>query len=102
MLEWEERFEAMLRFKRRFGHCNVPYKTAPFRQLGAWVFNQRIMHRRGILDAEVRARGGRGGGGEGLWWAGVEGREGRGGGAGGVAGREGKDGGRGGGWKGRG
>jgi hypothetical protein len=39
--EWEEWFDALAAFKRRFGHCNVPYRWDENPRLGRWVTNQR-------------------------------------------------------------
>jgi len=38
---WQEWFKDLAAFKRRFGHCNVPYRWPENRALGHWVTNQR-------------------------------------------------------------
>ena len=52
---WEQGFTALLRFKRREGHCHVPifHCEGPYR-LGWWVSTQR--GRRKKLSAERKAR----------------------------------------------
>ena len=43
---FEERYQELLRFKKRHGHCNVPQGTP----LGTWVNRIRIRRRRGTLS----------------------------------------------------
>jgi hypothetical protein len=52
---WEQNFAALLKFKRRQGHCRVPvlYKEGGSK-LGWWVVTQR--RSRGEMSAERRAR----------------------------------------------
>ena len=39
---WEERFDLMKQFKKREGHCNVPYlHKEDGAKLGSWVYTQR-------------------------------------------------------------
>jgi len=52
---WEKQYEELLKFKARFGHCNVPYK-GKLRRLGCWVFNQRILQRKGLLSSSRKRR----------------------------------------------
>ena len=49
---WEQRFAALVAFKAKHGHCNVPstYREDP--SLAAWVFNCRRQRKQGSLDAE--------------------------------------------------
>ena len=54
-LRWEQGFAALLKFKRREGHCRVPilHNEGKIR-LGWWVSTQRV--RRPELSAERKAR----------------------------------------------
>jgi hypothetical protein len=38
---WEEMFAHLVRYKERFGHCNVPAKWPEDQQLRRWIGNQR-------------------------------------------------------------
>jgi len=38
---WEERFQELIQFKRRFGHCDVPAVWAENQPLAEWVRRQR-------------------------------------------------------------
>lgn len=38
---WKLRFSQLVTFKKERGHCNVPQKYSPNRQLAYWVHNQR-------------------------------------------------------------
>jgi len=38
---WEEMFARLVRYKERFGHCNVPAKWPEDQQLRRWIGNQR-------------------------------------------------------------
>jgi hypothetical protein len=51
---WEQRFIELTRYKKRFGHCNVPKDWAENPKLGAWVDNQRT--RKGKLASLRKAR----------------------------------------------
>jgi len=51
---WERNFAALLKFKRRKGHCRVPTTSDGNLELGYWVSTQR--RRRKVLSAERRAR----------------------------------------------
>jgi len=46
---WEKKFQELVEFKTREGHCNVPSK---FKRLGNWLVNQRQLKRRGKLAAQ--------------------------------------------------
>ena len=54
--KWDEQFEALVAFKKKYGHCDVPggFKDDP--ALGSWVSEQRRMHRRGKLTDDRRER----------------------------------------------
>jgi hypothetical protein len=49
---WERKFEEMLAFKRRFGHCGVPARWPGNRSLGRWVDHQRCWRRKGRLSQD--------------------------------------------------
>ena len=40
--KWQKRFQELVEFKRKHGHCNVPAKSAP---LGSWVRTNRARYR---------------------------------------------------------
>lgn len=54
---WEEMFAALVAFKAKHGHCNVPRKWPEHEALGVWVSNQRATQgritpaRKALLDA---------------------------------------------------
>lgn len=43
--QWQERFEDLRQYQRRFGHTNVPSRYEPDRMLGRWVSSQRIQYK---------------------------------------------------------
>ncbi len=47
---WDRMFAALVDYKRKHGHCNVPNKWRGNRQLASWVVNQRS--RRALLGEE--------------------------------------------------
>jgi hypothetical protein len=49
---WETRFQQLLQYRQRFGHCRVPAKWREDLPLGHWVHVQREFKKRGILSAE--------------------------------------------------
>jgi hypothetical protein len=49
---WQKRFSQLVAFRRRHGHCNVPYKSAEAGELGRWVTTQRTFQRFGMLKPE--------------------------------------------------
>ena len=51
---WERNFAALLKFKRREGHCRVPTAYDGNLELGYWVSTQR--RRRKVLSAKRKAR----------------------------------------------
>jgi hypothetical protein len=54
---WEQSFTALLKFKRREGHCQVPiFHNEGNYRLGWWVSTQRKLQRRKELSAERKAR----------------------------------------------
>ncbi len=46
---WDMRFGELIKYKERFGDCNVPQDWSENKQLGSWVNNQRTYYRKGIL-----------------------------------------------------
>lgn len=52
---WERMFRALVRFKRLKGHCNVPRGWTGVRNLGVWVWRQRVLRKAGRL-APARVR----------------------------------------------
>ncbi|HEY5234430.1 MAG TPA: Helicase associated domain protein, partial [Verrucomicrobiae bacterium] len=49
---WALRFDQLVDFKNRNGHCNVPYDHSDNRQLGIWVSNQRQKRKLNKLTPE--------------------------------------------------
>ena len=39
--KWYQRFQELLEFKKKHGHCNVPHTCKELKQLAVWVSNQR-------------------------------------------------------------
>jgi hypothetical protein len=48
----EEMFARLVRFKERFGHCNVPNKWEEDTELAHWVGNQRQLKKRNSLSSD--------------------------------------------------
>jgi hypothetical protein len=46
---WEERFQALAAFKRRFKHCNVSRENANDSELARWLTKQRARKAKGTL-----------------------------------------------------
>lgn len=42
---WDEMFQQLVAFKKKYGHTNVPQRSDEFPQLGSWVRNQRAAKR---------------------------------------------------------
>ena len=53
---WEAVFAELIRYKERFGDCNVPRSWGENPPLGMWVGNQRQFNRNGRLSVSRRAR----------------------------------------------
>jgi len=52
---WNEMFVALQRFKRKFGHCDVPQSHQENPQLGRWASKQRQLWKRGrLIDDRAR------------------------------------------------
>jgi len=43
---WILRYEQMVAFRRRYGHCRVPHGHAENKQLSWWVMNNRAQHQK--------------------------------------------------------
>eukprot|EP00526_Cylindrotheca_closterium_P020877 CAMPEP_0113659324 /NCGR_PEP_ID=MMETSP0017_2-20120614/32277_1 /TAXON_ID=2856 /ORGANISM="Cylindrotheca closterium" /LENGTH=212 /DNA_ID=CAMNT_0000573827 /DNA_START=467 /DNA_END=1101 /DNA_ORIENTATION=+ /assembly_acc=CAM_ASM_000147 len=55
--QWEARFEALVEFKKREGHCDVPqFHQENTESLGIWLNKQRKDHRLGKLPEERAKR----------------------------------------------
>jgi predicted helicase len=53
--QWEEMFEALSAYKKRFGNCNVPQRWPENTELGKWCHTQRYAYKgrvRSALNAE--------------------------------------------------
>jgi hypothetical protein len=53
---WERRYQQLLAFRARFGHCRVTKRFAEDSAFGHWADNQRLWKRLGKLSAERIAR----------------------------------------------
>lgn len=42
---WKKRFEELIDFKKKYGHCNVPRNFLHNKALGEWVYSQRRANR---------------------------------------------------------
>ena len=49
-LAWEKMFTALLTYKQKYGHCNVPQKWVENPQLATWVGEQRSCKKQGTLS----------------------------------------------------
>ncbi len=49
---WEDMFNALVEFKKVYGHCNVPQHWKENKRLGKWVNTQRTARKRGKISAE--------------------------------------------------
>jgi hypothetical protein len=54
--QWDERYEELVAFHRRFGHTRVTKTWRENPGLGHWRHFQRVLHREGKMDPERRAR----------------------------------------------
>jgi hypothetical protein len=43
--QWQEQFEALLKYKQQFGHCNVPHTYEHDLALSRWVKRQRCQYK---------------------------------------------------------
>ena len=53
---WEQRFLELIRYKRRYGNCDVPREYKENALLGNWVSNQRVRYRMEKLSKERAKR----------------------------------------------
>jgi len=51
-VSWEGMYEALVAFKQRENHCNVPAKSTLNRALGGWVSKQRQAYKKGNLTQD--------------------------------------------------
>ena len=51
-VHWEQMFNALVEYRRDFGHCNVPPGWAENRQLAHWVGTQRRVNKQGKFPAD--------------------------------------------------
>ena len=49
---WDKKFTELLKFKKQFGHFQVPGNSSENKQLVRWINNQRIFHKHGKLSRE--------------------------------------------------
>lgn len=49
---WDERYEQLKQFKKKYGHCNVPYRWCEHPGLGRWVSLMRRKKREKQLEAD--------------------------------------------------
>ena len=54
--KWTLRFEELLEYKEKYGHCNVPQRFSPNPQLGHWVMRQRNSYSKKMLSNERKAK----------------------------------------------
>jgi hypothetical protein len=50
--QWERRYRALVAFKAKHGHCNVPAKYPADRRLGQWLSRQRYARHQGQLSTD--------------------------------------------------
>jgi hypothetical protein len=50
--QWEELFEALKKYKKVHGHCNVPSGWAENKPLATWVNNQRSAYRKKAISGD--------------------------------------------------
>jgi len=49
MSRWEDKFEALMEYKKQYGNCNVPQNHSGNRQLSSWITLQRVNYRKETL-----------------------------------------------------
>jgi superfamily II DNA or RNA helicase len=49
---WKKRYEELKKFKKKYGHCNVPHKYKDNPRLGGWVVQQRKFCKKNFLTEE--------------------------------------------------
>lgn len=45
-VNWQEKYEQLIEYKKKYGHCDVPRNNKDNKQLGTWVNGQRYFYRR--------------------------------------------------------
>ena len=53
---WDDCFEKLKRYKKQYGHCNVPQRDKKHHLLAVWVANQRDAFRNNYMKAERREK----------------------------------------------
>jgi Helicase associated domain len=53
---WEAKYEQLVRFKERYGHCRVPNNSVEYPRLGVWVRNQRREHKKLMMLEQQQHR----------------------------------------------
>jgi len=53
---WEEMYAALVKFKNKHRHCNVPYKWKENSTLAQWVATRRSEYRRNVLAQDKVAQ----------------------------------------------
>jgi hypothetical protein len=53
---WIRRYNELVEFQIKFGHCHVPYLYKPNPQLGGWVAKQRYFLSKGRISYECIAK----------------------------------------------
>ena len=50
--QWEERYQELVEFRKKFGHCLVPHNWEPNRALAQWVKRQRYQYKLKMKNQE--------------------------------------------------
>jgi len=53
---WEEMFSALVEYKNKYGHCNVPQNYSESPKLAIWVSHQRVAKQKGTIIDERKKR----------------------------------------------
>jgi hypothetical protein len=56
LISWDEFYEELKEFEKKFGHIDVPYGYDQYKLLALWVRNQRKVAKKGYLSAEKRKK----------------------------------------------
>ncbi|MEN8250939.1 MAG: Helicase associated domain protein [Bacteroidota bacterium] len=51
-VSWDEMYSALISYKKRFGHCNVPQLWTENRKLGRWCNTQRLNYKKEIMPQD--------------------------------------------------
>lgn len=55
-LNWDERFEELLQFQKKNGHCRIPVRYKENQQLATWVRTQRRGFTEGTIDPDKKRK----------------------------------------------